>query len=260
MKLFDTHCHLNFKAFEKDCHDVLLRSQKNDVNMLIVGTDVKTSDKAIELAEKFEGALCAVGFHPIHIENRAWRQEVPVILKLAEKKSVRAIGEIGFDTFYTKLGSEQEVIKIQTKILDQFFSQAFKIKKPIILHCRGPIDLLKKKMEGNLVNLKKAGAVVHCFPGDELFANFLVKNDFYLGFNGMIFKKHQWDKIIARAPLENILLETDAPYLNPIINRDDRNEPMNVKYICQRIAELKNIPIEQVARVTTRSARVLFKV
>ena len=260
MKLFDTHCHLNFEAFSKDYNDVFLRSQKNNVEMLVVGTDAKTSGKAIELAEKFDGVWGAVGFHPIHIENRGWRQEVQVILKLAEKKSVRAIGEIGFDTFNVKPEREQEAIGIQAEILDQFLSVAFKLKKPVIFHCRGPLGLLKKKIEENLVNLKKVGAVVHCFPGDGGFANFLVKNDFFLGFNGIIFKNHQWDKIIGNVPLANILLETDAPYLNPIGDRKSRNEPMNVKYICQRIAELKNIPVEQVARATTRSAKIFLQI
>ena len=260
MKLFDTHCHLNFEAFAKDGDDVLLRSQKNCVDMLVVGTDVKTSKKAIELAEKFEGVWSAVGFHPIHIDDRDWRKEVQTILELAKHPLVKAIGEIGFDTFYTKGEGEQEAINTQNEILDKFLARAFQLAKPVIFHCRGPLDLLRKKIKDNLADLKKVGAVVHCFPGDESLADYLAKRNFYLGFNGIIFRNHQWDKIIANTPLKNILLETDAPYLNPIGAKNDRNEPMNVKYICQRIAKLKNIPSNEVARVTAGNAKDFLSV
>ncbi|TSC92845.1 MAG: TatD DNase family protein [Candidatus Berkelbacteria bacterium Licking1014_7] len=259
MNFFDTHCHINFLAFENDWEDVVARSQKNNVNMLVVGTDLKTSLKAIAIARKYPNVRVALGLHPTHLKDRQWQSELAKFKKLIASEKVDAIGEIGFDDFCLRADEKTKQLKMQEKIVNDFLAIAFKKNKPVIFHARGAINLLEKKMRENPSNLKKVGAVVHCFSGDVSFARWLVRQGFYLGFNGMIIRKNDWDEIIKETLLENILLETDAPFLTPVKFGKTRNEPIFVREVAQRIAEIKSLSVEKVANQTFQNALKFLK-
>lgn len=278
--LIDTHSHLNFAAYKNDRDEVVKRTLGNNVWFINVGSQYETSKKAVEIAQRYkEGVYAAVGLHPIHlaaglvkIKNDA--EETDVFAKgedfdrekyreLAQSKKVVAIGEIGLD-YYFKPKTKKKLSEFKEKQKKAFLEQldlAKELGLPVIFHCRfGHEDLLEilKNYKPKNSDYKLKG-VIHCFSGDWQKAQQYLEMGFYLGFNGIIFKL-DLDGVIKKTPLEKILIETDCPYLTPIPFRGKRNEPLYVKYVAEKIAEIKNIPIEEVAKVTTENAKNLFNV
>lgn len=249
--LIDTHAHVNFNAFKEDAQEVIRRSLDNNVWMINVGSQYETSKRAVEIAERYEkGVLAAVGLHPIHAQNEFDYQKYK---KLAESKKVVAIGEIGLDykKEYSSFKEKQKEIFLRQLDLAQ------ELNLPVIFHCRMAhdeiIDILKDKIKD--FNFE---GVIHCFTGNPEQAKKYLDMGLYLGFNGIIFK-FDCDKIIENTPLERILIETDCPYLTPPLE-SGRNEPFYVKHVVERIAKIKNLGYEEIAKATTQNAKKLFKI
>lgn len=267
----DTHAHLNFEAFDLDWQEVILRAKKADVRKIInVGSNLKTSLKAIEIAQKNDNVFAAVGLHPIHVTHsttlRAGDEDFDEekFLELAKKKEVVAIGETGLDYYYDKSNSlNQKEIFIKSIQLSQAVS------KPLIIHSRDAAhDILPILMSES----PTPRGVGHCFQEDWQFAKILIGMGFYISFTGLItFSKNQKTmEVIREAPLENILIETDCPYMTPEPYRGlsrigsrakagKRNEPMYISEVAKKIAEIKKIPLEKVADQTSKNAIELFK-
>ncbi|OGZ17910.1 MAG: hypothetical protein A2Z78_00435 [Candidatus Nealsonbacteria bacterium RBG_13_36_15] len=283
--LIDSHAHLNFSAFKDDVGKVIKRTLDNNIWVINVGSQYSTSKRAVEIAQEYEkGVYAAIGLHPMHLEERkvdhsevdsqavfktrAEEFDYEKYRELAQNPKVVAIGEIGLDYYY-KPKTKKKLEEFKEKQKETFLKQlnlAQELNLPVILHCRmahgdliETLNVIMKQLNNETIN-----GVIHCFTGDEAQANKYLELGFYFGFNGLIFKKIEgapdWQEIIKKLPLKKILIETDAPYLTPPQKEGQRNEPIYVKYVAQKIAELKNTTLEEVAKITTQNARELFKI
>jgi len=274
----DIHSHLNFKAFENDWRQVLARALKNKVEVIIPSTDLKTSQKAIEIAKSSSGAWAAVGFHPIHTLDRDWRSEVQRIRALATHPKVVAIGEVGLDDYVFdesygkwpasakatagKQGSETEkraVRKTQDRIFQFFIEIAAELKKPLILHCRKSEDRFLRQLATNNKQLTTVGADWHCCSGNLNQVKKALELGLHISYTGLITYNNSWDKVIPTIPADRLMVETDSPYLTPMPYRGQRNEPSFVVEVAKKIAALRREPVEQVERYTYENAVRLFK-
>lgn len=274
MKIIDTHSHLNFKAYKDDLDEVIKRTQKEGVVCINVGTKYETSKQAVELAEKNENIYAAIGMHPIHIktdllkikmdENEGafaplgeeFDKEKYKELALSASQRIVAIGEVGLDYYYKpKSKTKQEQFKQNQK---QVFLQQLELAKelnlPLIIHCRmAHQDLIE------ILKLQNISGVIHCFTGSIEEAQKYIDLGFYIGINGII-DKLNLDEVIKKVPLDKILVETDCPYLTPKAEGDKRNEPIFVKHVIQKIADLRGTTFDEVALATTQNAKKLFNI
>lgn len=264
--IFDSHCHPQFPQYDKDRDEVIKRALKQGVFMICVGTGLEMSKKAIELASRHEGMWATIGLHP----NDAVLSSKYYVLRdyeeLLKEDKVVAVGEIGLDYYRTPEPKKREN---QKKVFEQFVDLAVKHKKPLIIHCRdskigsaGPAyrDLIEILNTKYLIHDTDLQGVVHSFTGTLEEAKKYLNLGFYLGFNGIITFTDQYNEVIEKTPLDKILLETDAPYLAPVPYRGQRNEPAYVIEVAKKLAELKNLSIDEVIEKTTKNCENLFKI
>jgi TatD DNase family protein len=278
--IIDTHSHLNFKAYDKDREEVIKRTLEEGVVCIDVGTKYETSKNAVELAEKYDNIYAAIGMHPIHIKTDLMKLRMdeeegafePLgeefdrqkYKELAQSKKVVAIGEIGLDYYYRpKSKTKKEQFKEKQKEI--FIGQvdlAVKRDLPIIVHCRmAHEDVLSilSRFKG-IASVNELRGVIHCFTGNWEQAQKYLDLGFYLGINGIIFKM-DLDEVIKKAPLDKLLTETDCPYLTPPAEgKGTRNEPIFVKHVIQKIADLRGMSFDEIAEATTQNAKKLFKI
>ncbi len=272
--LIDTHAHVNFNVYKDDADEIIRRSLDGNIWMINVGSQYDTSKRAVEMAEKYkEGVYAAVALHPIHLGSSKFidkKEEDPFLKfktqqeefdkekygELAENPKVVAIGETGLDYYYVE---NEKLKEKQKEVFKQHLELAYELNKPLIFHCRKAYnDLLEiLRMVINDRRLTPRG-VLHCFMGKKGLAKEFLDMGFYLGFNGLITYARDYDAVIKNMPLEKILIETDCPYLTPVPHRGERNEPLYVKYVAEKIAEIREISFEKVADQTTKNARELF--
>jgi TatD DNase family protein len=276
--LIDTHAHVIFSTFKDDADEVIRRSLAGDTWMILVGSEVKTSKRALEFANKYEkGVYAAVGLHPMHthaqnvsgddydFNTREEEFSYDVYEKLAQFKKVVAIGEVGLD--YYQLDITADIAAIKRKQKEIFFDQlrlAHNLKLPVIIHCRQAhddmLEILKVFKKEKSMPKDKVWGVMHCFSGDEELAWQYFSLGLLVSFTGLITFSAKWDDLIRRIPNDKFMIETDAPYMTPEPFRGQRNEPLLVKKVAERIAQIKNLNLERIAEVTTANARKLFKI
>ena len=252
--IFDTHSHLDSNQFNDDFETVVENLKSNGISYVLdPGCDIPTSKKSIELAKKYDFIYSAVGFHP-H-EAKFWDDNSEdELTKMSQYEKVVAIGEIGLDYYYFYSPKE-----LQQEVFIKQIQLAEKLNLPFIIHSRDAskdtYDIVKKYK-------KNVDCVLHCFSQSLEMAKLYIDIDCYLSFAGPVtFKKSTNLQEVAKyAPLDKILIETDAPYLSPEPKRGKRNEPANVKYIGQKIADLKNIDEESLFNITTQNAKRFFKI
>ena len=270
--IIDTHSHLNFKAYDDDRDEVIKRTQKEGVVCIDVGTKYETSKRAVELAQKYEGIFAAIGMHPIHIKTDLMKlkmdeneggfappgeeYDAEKYKELAKSKKVVAIGEIGLDYYYRPKGTtkKEKFKEMQKEVFKQQLDLAKELDLPVIVHARMSFDDIYDILKDR--NLR---GVIHSFTGDLETAKRFLDLGYYLGINGIIFKL-DLTEVIKNAPLDKILVETDCPYLTPKAEGDKRNEPIFVKHVIQKIADIKNLSFDEVANTTTTNAKELFKI
>ncbi len=273
--LIDTHSHLNFNSFKEDSGEIIQKCLDNNIWMINVGSQYSTSKRAIKISKNYkQGVYASVGLHPIHMtsglvkikvdpEETIYQEEFDYekYKELALSENVKAIGEIGLD-YYWKPKTKIKLKLFKEKQID-LLSQQLKLSKdlnlPVILHCR----MAHKDLINFLKNeTRPEKAVAHGFVGNTEELREYLNFGYYIGCNGIIFKKIEgidFNENIKRIPLEKILLETDCPYLSPL-DKEERNTPLNLKYIAQRIADIKKISFEKVADTTFQNAKNLFSV
>lgn len=278
--LIDTHAHINFNEFKDDGDEVIHRSLANNTWMILVGAEYKTSKRALEYTNKYEtGVYATVGLHPIHLNeikangedyNFISRQEdfnYDVYEKLAQFKKVVGIGEIGLD--YYHIDPTADLATVKKRQQETFLSQlklANNLNLPVIIHCRQAhddmLEILKKfkKDFNNQLPKDKSWGVAHCFSGDEDLAWRYFSLGLMISFTGIITFSAKWDNLIRKVPTDKIMVETDCPFMAPEPFRGKRNEPLLVKYVAERIAEIKNLSAERIADITTNNARTLFNI
>ena len=281
MSYFDTHCHVQFKAFDNNRDEVIGRCLERGMQMIAVGTQKDTSAAAVELAKTSHGQIfAAVGLHPVHLHPRYVDEQEGAFksreenfdhdyyLKLARVPETIGIGETGLDFYHLPDDvPRDEVIRKQTEVFLAHIAVAQEAEKPLIIHCReayGELaDLIEKKFGANALS-----GTVHCFTGNEEEAERLVALGLHIGFTGIITfppraqnpkaQERLWEAV-RRVPFERLLVETDAPYLAPAAYRGAVCEPWMVEEVAKKIAELKNMDVNTIKNATTENAEKLFK-
>ena len=262
VQYIDSHAHLFFNDYQSDCEEVIERAKQNDVCAIIVpGTDLDSSRQAVELAERYSEVYAAVGFHP-HDALKCAEQDLKELDLLLQHPRVVAIGEIGLDFYYNYSPWD-----IQKKVLWRQLELAASRNLPVIIHSRDSmtdtLDLLQKFIE-NFPQWRSSGekqkrGVFHCFSGSLDDASIVLSLDFFISFTGNVtFKKSTTASVVKEIGFENLLLETDSPYMAPVPYRGKRNEPANIPIIANKIAELCSAPIEEVSRKTYSNTCELF--
>jgi TatD DNase family protein len=262
--LIDTHCHLNFKAFDKDLKEIINAAKKVGVEKIIIpGAKIDSSSKACKIASIFPNCFAAVGIHPHHanlIELSRTENQLSNFIK--EKGEVIAIGEIGLDYHQykgypplTDLDKEN-----QKKLFLLQIEIAAKHKLPVIIHCRNAFDELLALFNNFTAPLNIPKGVFHCFSGNKNHLAAALDLGFYIGFDGNITypeNKHL-QEVIKSTPLPSLLLETDSPFLSPIPYRGSRNTPANLVIIAQNIAQIHHQTAEKIEEITYSNAMKLF--
>ncbi|MBI4114984.1 MAG: TatD family hydrolase [Candidatus Omnitrophica bacterium] len=249
----DTHVHLHFPDYNGDRQEVIRRSRDAGVKLFInVGTDLKSSEESLKLAEENEDIYATVGIHP-HDAKDAKEEDFRGLAELLEKRKVVAIGEVGLD-FFRNLSPPE----IQKKVLSRFFDFYKKTKKTLILHIRDAYKEMKEQVKSELG--QSAKGILHCFSSDKETMKEFLDLGFHISFAGpLTYKKNDTLREAFQAcPLDRLLLETDAPFLPPQSMRGKRNESGFLIETAQLGAQLKKISLEKLGEMTTENAKRIF--
>jgi len=249
----DTHCHLDFPQFDADRDAVIARAREAGVGRIVVpGTNLASSRRAVALAEAHPEVFAAVGVHPSSTAGFG-AEVLRELRELARSQKVVGIGEIGIDLYWKSapLAEQQRAFRAQIEL-------AAELEKPVIVHDReAHAEVLAVLREVQ----PAAGTVMHSFSGDRTLAEAALELGFYLGVDGpLTYKKNDGLRaIFTAAALDRILIETDAPYLTPQAQRGKRNEPAYVRYVAEKLAEMRGGTVEEIGSATTANAARLFR-
>lgn len=247
MEFFDSHSHYNDEKFDEDREQILEEIYKAGVTKVIVaGYDINSSKKAVDLSKKYKYiyAICGISPNDIAETENEIKQQIEQIEKIAQSTKIVGIGEIGLDYYWNKENKE-----LQKKAFINQIKLADKMDLPIIIHTReAVIDTIQILKE----NTPKRKGVFHCCPLNIELVKEGLKLGFYISLAGPITFKNSKnaDEIIQMIPLEKMLIETDSPYLAPEPNRGTRNDSRNLKYLVEKIAQVKQREPEEIARIT----------
>ncbi len=275
--LIDTHAHLNFSAYRDDLAEVASRSVAEGMRVINVGSQLSTSERAVAIAEQYpHNFFAAVGLHPLHLfemdvdesevsfKSRVEEFQSDSYRRLAARPKVVAIGEMGIDYFHVPENVSTKEFEYKQKWT---FLKGVQLAKelglPLILHCRGSRADEAKAYRDLLTVLKEADyfrAVVHCFTASWEIAQKFLRAGCFISFTGIITypKTAKLAEVVKRAPLEQLMVETDAPYLAPQLVRGKRNEPRYVRYVADKVAEIKKLAYHEVEEQTGKNAIDFF--
>ena len=275
-KYIDIHSHVNFKAFDEDRDAVIKCALENDTWVINVGTQIDTSRRAVEMANKYEeGVYAIIGLHPIHtgasyhdekelgeggkeFTSRGEVFDKEIYRELLKDRKVVAIGECGLDYYRC---NEESIAKQKASFIGQI-ELANEFNKPLMLHIRNNGENKTHNAYMDALELLRTHANVkgdvHFFAGSKEDAKKFIDFGFTLSFTGVITFTHDYDEVIKNTPLDMIMSETDAPYVTPIPYRGKRNEPSYVREVVKKIAEIKNLPENEVAEALIKNAKRVF--
>lgn len=250
--LVDTHAHIDDVKYDEDRDEMVARAKEYGVTRIItMGDTMTSSNNAIKLAEKYDGVYAGVGVHPQEALS-LMPGDYDTLAQWMTHPKVKVLGEIGLDYYYENASREK-----QQEIFIRQLDVARQMHMPVSIHDRDAhgdtMAILKKEGRG-------LTGSIHCFSGSYEMAKELLKMGWFLGVDGPLTFKNaaKLPEIIAKIPLERLLLETDSPYLAPVPKRGRRNEPAYVKYIAEKVAEVRGISFEEVASQTTQNAINVF--
>jgi len=251
--MIDSHCHLYIQANPSQQDELIKEAVDNGVDTIIcIGIDSASSMKSVELADKYDAVYATVGLHP-HDAKKFSDLSLNELRSLSQHKKVVAIGECGLD-YYRNLSPKD----IQKRAFAAQLELAMELKKPVVIHTRESLEdaiSMVSQFKSKLV-----GGVFHCYPGDANDAQRVFELGFHVSFGGVItFKNSQMSRVASTVQLENIILETDAPYLTPEPFRGKPNRPAYVKYVYQKLAELRNSSFKEIEKAIDRNCRKLFR-
>lgn len=289
MKLIDSHAHVNFKEFKDEYATVMQRARDAGVGIVNVGTNFETSKRSVELAEQYDDVWAAIGLHPIHLardivetatfdgreysfKTKAEQFDKRRFFEIAESKKVVAVGESGLDYFHlddfkSEHMTADEFVELQKETLYEILGFAREIGRPHIFHCRDAYDdfveIIKdfsSNADGGSGEGWQVRGVVHCFTGTMEQAEKILALGLLIGFTGIVTfpNAKSLQEIAKYVPLDRMLIETDAPFLAPQPVRGKRNEPAYVRFVAEKIAELKGVSFEEVSAQTIVNTRTLF--
>jgi len=253
-ELIDTHTHLYDNSFDTDFVQVVDRAKVAGISKVIFpGIDSTYHKKMIDTAHKLDGfAYVCSGLHPTSVKNN-WKEELDFVLEKTSTNDYIAIGEIGIDTYWSK-----EFLNEQIIVFEQQLKIASDKGLPVIIHSRDATSIILESLKRcKHLNLK---GVFHAFSGSyETYKEITKLGNFMVGVGGVVtFKNSKLQEVVEKINLNNILLETDAPWLTPVPYRGKRNEPAYLEYIASKIAQIKDVSLDQVSQTTTENAKKLF--
>ncbi|PJE64755.1 MAG: hydrolase TatD [Candidatus Ryanbacteria bacterium CG10_big_fil_rev_8_21_14_0_10_43_42] len=279
-RFIDIHSHINFNAYKNDGNEVIKRTLDGGVWTILVGSQIDTSQRAVEYAVKYEeGIYASVGLHPIHLSetyvdkneidagdavpgftSRVEEFDYNAYKKIAMNPKTVAIGECGLDYFRGKNqesnSMDEDLKQKQKEVFRAQVGLARDVGKPLMIHCRDAYEdliAILKEERG-----EEIGGDVHFFAGSWNVARQFLDLNFHLSFTGVLTFTHDYDEVVKKTPLERIMVETDAPYVSPVPYRGKRNEPLYVEHTARRIAEIKELPEEDVFIQLVRNTRTVF--
>lgn len=260
MEFFDTHSHYNDEKFNEDRENIIEETYKEGITKFVcAGYNIPSSLDSLEMSKKYEFIYSICGISPNDIpqfEQKLWKDidEISKIIKQNKDKKLVAIGEIGLDYYWNKENKE-----LQKQAFIKQIELANELELPIVIHSRDAsvdtIEILKT----NQVHKK---GIFHCCQLNQEMIRQALELGYYISFAGPITFKNakNADECVKMVPMDRILIETDSPYLAPEPNRGKRNDCRNVKYVAQRIANIKELPLEEVAKITYENAMRIFEI
>jgi len=253
LTLVDTHCHLDFEQFDPDREAVLERAAAAGVGRIVIpGVDLAACRRAVALAERYPQVYALVGLHP-NSADELTPDGLAEIRSLTKHPKVVGIGEIGIDLYWRKLSLMEQEAAFRTQL-----ALADEAGLPVVVHDReAHAEVLAVLREAR----PAAGVALHAFSGDRAMAEAALELGCWLGVDGpLTYKKNDALRaLFAAAPLDRVLIETDAPYLTPQARRGKRNEPAYVRYVAEKLAEIRGIALETAAEATTGNAARFFR-
>lgn len=252
--IFDTHAHYDDEAFQEDRETLLNTLQAQGIESVVnIGASIQTTKNTLELIKKYPFIYGAVGVHPS--ETAELNDELLNWLKtVSQTPKVVAIGEIGLDYYWEEPGHE-----VQKEWFVKQLNLARETKLPVVIHsrdaARDTLDIMKAE------HSEEIGGVIHCFSYGVEMAREYLKMGFYLGIGGVLTFNNakKLKEVVEYAPMDRIVLETDCPYLAPVPNRGKRNSSLNLPYVVEAIGRIKNLTPEEVACITNRNAKELYR-
>lgn len=249
--LIDTHAHLDFKDYENNLDEIIKRARENQVSKIItIGASLEGSKKAVELAQKYDEIYAAVSIHPESASEFS-DETVKLFREFAKDDKVIAIGEIGLD-YYVEKFSKRE----QKEIFIKQIELALELNLPIIFHIRNAFEDVMEIIDK--YDWHKNRAVVHCYSSSYKKIHSILDKGLMISYTGIITYDEGSQKAVEATPLNNIMIETDCPFLAPVPHRGETNEPAYVKQVAEKMAEIKGVSFEEVAEVTTKNAIDFF--
>lgn len=254
MMIFDTHAHYDDEQFDEDREELLASMQAYGVEAVTnIGASLASSQNTIELTKKYPFVYGAIGVHPNEVDELnedgiAWLKENSALPKIV------AVGEIGLDYYWDEPGRE-----VQKKWFLRQLELAREVKLPVVIHSRDAakdtLDIMKSFHAENL------GGVIHCFSYTKEMAREYLNMGFYLGIGGVVTFKNakKLKEVVEYMPMDQMVLETDCPYLSPVPNRGKRNSSLNLPYVVEEVARLKEISVDEVIEITNRNAKTMYR-
>jgi TatD DNase family protein len=253
IQLIDTHTHLYSKTFLGDIQQVIERAENEGVQRFYLpAIDSETLQAMLDLEKAWPGKCFAMmGLHPCSVKDD-YEKELALVEDWLAKRPFSAVGEIGLDYYWDKTHVKEQELAFHRQI-----EWALHYRLPIVIHSResmtDSIRIVREHQKGEL------GGIFHCFTGTLEEANQIIDLGFYLGIGGVLtYKNTHLREVLSALTLDKIVLETDSPYLTPVPFRGKRNESSYIKYVAHTLAEVKNMPVEEVAKITTANAQKIF--
>jgi TatD DNase family protein len=254
IEIIDTHCHLYSENLISDLDNIVQRSNENNVNQIFMpNVDAQSIEGMLEVESKYDHCHSMMGLHPCSVKED-YKTELQLIDKWFAERPFVGVGETGIDLYWDKTFYEEQKISFNYQI--DLSGQA---NLPIIIHSRDSLDVtikcIAEKQKGQL------SGIFHCFTGTIEQANRIIDLGFYLGIGGVLtYKNSDLPSVIKSIDLNYIVLETDSPYLPPVPKRGKPNEPSFLLYVAEKLAEIKDETIQNVANITTLNAKNIFKI
>ncbi|PIQ75965.1 hypothetical protein COU78_03310 [Candidatus Peregrinibacteria bacterium CG10_big_fil_rev_8_21_14_0_10_49_24] len=250
--MIDSHCHLGDTQFEKDLPAVLRRAREAGVGRCIAIADsLEEGERCLEISARYDEVFCTIGVHP-HVSSR-WSKESMSRLTdmIRSSKKVVAVGEIGLDYFYdnSPRSTQREVFRAQLLLTKE-------LNLPAVVHCREAVEHIRE----TIAEVNPPSVVIHCCTEKWEDVAPLVERGYHLSFTGIATytKSEEIRRTIKKCPLEQMMIETDAPYLAPVPHRGRRNEPAYVAEVAKLLADLKGVSLQELDEITTRTTVEFF--
>lgn len=254
---FDSHAHYDDEAFDEDRYELLDSFPENNIDYIVnASSNMNSSELSVELSNKYRYIYATIGVHPNEVQNLT-ENDIDILENMYRNNNkVVAIGEIGIDYHYGKQNSELQKYWFKNQL-----NLAKKLNLPVVIHSRDAAQECFDIIKESCMSLKRNG-VIHCYSSSAEMAFQYIDMGFYIGIGGVLTfnNSKKTAEVVEKIPISKILIETDSPYLSPVPNRGKRNDSRNLIYIVEKIAQIKQMDVNKVAKVTCENAKAVFNI